>query len=430
MTSLKDFIDFISALGSRAWTTGGGIAIAVAIATLDLIHVIPGSIPIQLRWTGILVMELCWLALWAWRSGRLVLPKAGTRTVAFCFRVDSEAERGYERVLSGIRLRLAGLRLPIRILRLDSAIIIDKDDALRFVQRQPIDLLIWGQCQYGTTDGKKESRYLVNASMARQIRTDTFRLYVNDLNLLVKGRKWTIEELNDLRDVDVLTADLVEVALGIVSIHLMMDGEADAAMRLLEQLIKEPAQVSPSSTASVQRLNDLLLNLYFQKAYAHHQAGRHPQAISILERVRPKLNPPALLVLARAYYLLGDVTSARAISAEYAGQCPDSAGAISNEAFFAILDRDYSRVEMLYELFLKVVNAEDVNLPDLYGFLVTEFGRRPQEYALLYAAGVVASTFDPKLATRELARFLKQSGRSQRRLRRRADALRARLLKR
>jgi hypothetical protein len=430
MKSLREFVELISALGSRTWTRSGYLAIAVGIASLDLLHAIPISAPVQLRWTGLFVLELSWLAIWAWRSGRLIVPKLGTRTVAFCFRVDSEGVRRYERVLSGIRRRLSGLGLPIRVLRLDSAVIVDRDDAHKFAARQRVDLLIWGECQYGTTDGKKVSRYLTNATVARQLRVEHVDSYLRDLNLLVSGRKWTIEELNDLRDVDVLTADFFEVSLGIVSIHLMMDGEADAAMSLLEQVIREPAQVSASSTPGVLRLNDLLMNLYFQKAYEHHQAGRHAQAIQILERVRPKLNGPALLVLARAYYLTGDPTSAREMSATHAAQFPRSAAAITNQAFFAILDRDYSRVETLYESFRRVANAERINLPDLYDFIMKEYAKKPQEHALLYAAGIVASAFDQKLAARELARFLNQGGKTYRRLRRRAEALRATLLRR
>jgi len=240
--------------------------------------------------------------------------------------------------------------------------------------------------------------------------------------------KWTINELDELKDVETLSEDFTEVVLGLVSIHLLLEGREGVAQQLLELVVSLRQKQAPRTeiaSAKAQRLRDLLIDLWARKAARAHVENRHSEAIELLERVRGQLSFGGLLLLARARYRNGNLAQAIEVTAEVNRQWPNCAAVLVNRAFFATLAMNHAEMLDRYEELRRLPDAAiDVNLMEVHEFLWEEFRQSPDNLGLIFAAGMISRFFDRRVARRDFQEFLKKSARGHRwrLLRTRADS--------
>lgn len=212
----------LTSLREETWSLRGLLAVGVLPFSLLFPSL---DLSFQAKLLAIAGTELVWWLVWLVKSGRLVLPSGSRKVVAFAFRVDREGLRNYERILASLRRTLLEAKIPIGVVRVDPAVIRCRQDAERYVQRQRVEGVFWGESRYGTEDGEKKLKFQLSlTTQVIQIRRELFDGYLRDLGLLL-WNKWTIDELNELKDVEALSEDFTEVVLGLVSIHLLLEGK-------------------------------------------------------------------------------------------------------------------------------------------------------------------------------------------------------------
>lgn len=178
------------------------------------------------------------------------------------------------------------------------------------------------------------------------------------------------------------------------------------------------------ASAKAQRLKNLLIDLWARKAARAHAENKHSEAIELLERVRGQLSLGGLLLLARARYRNGNLAQAIEVTDEVDRQWPKCAAVLVNRAFFATLAMNHGEMLDRYDELRRLpAVAVDVNLVEVHEFLWEESRHAPENFGLIFAAGMVSRFFDPRTARRDFQEFLRKSARGHRwkLLRTRAD---------
>lgn len=391
---MADFhVTDLTSLREDAWSVRGLLAVGVLPFSLLLPSV---DLSFQVKLLTIAVAELVWGFVWAVKSGRLILPAGSRKLVAFALRVDREGLRNYERILSSLRRTLLEANIPIDVVRVDPAVIHCRQDAERYVQKQPVEGVFWGESRYGAEDGQKKLKFQLSlTTQVVQIRRELLEGYLRDLSLLLLN-KWTIDELNELKDVETLSEDFTEIVLGLVSIHLLFEGKESVAQQILELVVSLRQKQAPRTgiaSAKAQRLKDLLIDLWARKAARAHSEGKHLEAIELLERVRGQLSLGGLLLLARARYRNGDLAQAIEATDEVDRQRPNCAAVLVNRAFFAALAMNHGEMVDRYEELRRLPDvAVDINLLEVHEFLWEESRHAPENFGLFFAAGMVSGS--------------------------------------
>ena len=404
--NLSDLIELIPYL-LRRWKTRIGLVLGTVVV-------------IVLTGTGLgVLLVLVWFLVWLFGSRRILLPRPSKRTVVFSFKVDREGERNYKRVLSEIQSQFdqLGLSSRIRVLIGASDLIANRPAAHRYRDRWDVDLVVWGKSLYGYLQEKKVLQFQVmHTTRVSGGSAKGLENYLSEVGLFVANRKWTINELNELKDVVVVADEFFETILGIIGINLWVKSEVDDSLAIFEGvLLRMKQRVQQEETSlDIQRsrhVEDIVCELSYQKAIEDMEHADYSRAIQLLERIESALprNTRILMCLANAWYHSGNLDKAKDYTWAIGRIDKRHPAVAMNVAFFAILEKNYSRAGYWYGHLLKIKKLKEVNPLTVAAFLENEYQDHPEEHALLYGAAIVNGLLDPEIKQRDLQEFLRRT---------------------
>jgi hypothetical protein len=295
------------------WRTKGGFFRILAFA-VGLIETLRLALPqAHILYPLEFALAAGWLIFWSFGSGRVPFPQRG-RIVAIGIDVDPEVERNWARLLKRLSREVGGLRLqtPITLRRIDAALVNDAPAAHAYVQRFGLEQLVWGSAEAGQRDSQRIHRFKLHYTQhfPKPVNVEAV---ASDAALLIRGRRWTIAEINDLVDIDVLAEDFLEVAIGMIGINAFVQEHFEDATELFGRVVRGMTRRNGERDGhKLSRFRDIYQTAAVRVALDAHTSGQHEKTVSLIESLMPDLekNIQVLLTLARAYYYTGNVKKA------------------------------------------------------------------------------------------------------------------------
>lgn len=364
---------------------------------------------------GIILALSAWSVLWSIKSARVLLPSP-RKTIVFSFRVDSEGIRNYSRILDSLnnKLQTLGLFKQIRLINGAPDLIKNTQHVTEYRRKNNVELVVWGKSLYGNLESKKILKFEVNHTCEITPNLNAqLQLFLADLAFILQRRKWVIEELNELSDVQVVAEDFLETCLFIIGIYLFTEGDSKNSIILLESILPSFEQKAATSKDEVRilqasRVRNILLEAYFFEARTAHDRNENDIAIEILNKILPMVpnKTPVLILLSRSYYFNEDISNAKKYTNILKSIDKKHPAVYINNAFFEILHKNYEKVRYWYDEVLKLPAIKDVNIFSVITFLDNEYKNKQLEHAFLYALGIMNGYVDPKIRKTELQKFI------------------------
>jgi len=393
------------------WRTRGGffrITATLCLGTWELQRL--QELPAKFLLVAEPTVAIGWLFCWLIGSGRFLIPRRG-KTIVFAIDLEVEAERNFGRIFQSLRAALSDLELaqPLTLKRIGPDIVRDTKDANSYVKNHAVSQVIWGRALAGKANNeqiqKLEVYWLWRLPGDKNVDPEAV---LADLKLLERGKKWTIEEVNELVDIEIVAEDFLEMSLAILAILSLIDGKLDDAAVLFRRVVSGLQTHSGSDRSKIDRFQSILDTAEFSIAARAHETGEHAKAVRILERLLPRY--PAdfdyRTTLARAYFLAGDTDAAKRCTAELAKLDPGSPVVYVNYAFFCILEGKYKTAGNWYEKLSRSRRDKLEVLTSVSEFLEAEYDAAPNEHAYLYGLAIVNGLIDPTVLHSDLRRFL------------------------
>lgn len=394
------------------WRTRGGL-FRIGAVLLLISWQIQSALKLPVTWLFVAapLIALLWLVAWLIGSGRLPIPRGG-KTIVLAIDLEVEVERNFGRIFQSLVTTIADLQLsqPMRLRRIDPAVVQTTSRAEWYLKNFHVAEVIWGRALAGKASNRQIQKFEVHwlwwlPSDSKQ----TAEAVLADLKLLEHGRTWTIEEVNELVDVEVLAEDFLEMSLAIIGILLLMEGSLqDAAAVFRRVVVGLQKHARPGLATKVARFREILHSTEFSLAFEAHERGHHKKAVEILERLLPSYPQDFeyRTTLARAYFLAGDTQAARRCTDELSRLDQSSPVVYVNRAFFCILDKKYKRAGEWYEKLMRSRREKLGVLSSVSEFLEEQYEEHPDEHAYLYGLAIVNGLLDEAVLDKDLTRFL------------------------
>lgn len=394
------------------WRTRGGF-FRIGGALLLVTWQIQALLKLPTSWLSAIafLVSIVWLIWWLIGSGRIPVPRRG-KTIVFAIDLEVEVERNFGRIFQGLMRAVADLSLsqPLRLRRIDPAIVQTTSRAEWYLKNFHAAEVIWGRALAGKAANRQIHRFEVHWLWCLPSDSNqTAETVLADLKLLEHGRKWTIEEVNELVDVEVLAEDFLEMSLAIIGILLLMEGSLEDAANVLRRVeVGLGKHASPHLGAKIARIRQILHSTEFSLALEAHERGDHAKAVKILERLLPSYPKDFgyRTTLARAYFLAGDAEAAKRCTDELAQLDQSSPAVYVNRAFFCIREKKYKRAGEWYDKLMRSKRDKLGVLPSVSEFLEEQYEADPSEHAYLYGLAIVNGLVDPSVLAEDLKHFL------------------------
>ena len=244
----------------------------------------------------------------------------------FCFDVDSEAHKNYKRVLKRIYASIndLGLSQKIKLTNIAKDIITDKVSAHKYREKNKVDLIIWGNAEYGNLNSQKVLRFDLHHTMSiTQSLSEKLILFLADVSLILAKKDWTIREVNELEEFKVVSNNLFETILFIIGIYFYDEKHFPDSIRIFESIlpiVKEKENKKEYIEHHIQavRIRSLLVEQYFLYAQQLHDDCKIKESLVLFKKIPEHIpNPiPLFIMLARTYFLAGDEKNANKYTEE------------------------------------------------------------------------------------------------------------------
>jgi len=302
------------------------------------------------------------------------------------------------------------------------------EDATRALDASGGRLIVWGAIRSGTIDGKVVSGFKnVNFTMRhRPLDSSELAGVRAALTPALVGRQWLFSEDQTFLGVDVVAANLTEVAVFALALVLAIDGNLQGAARLLVPLRQwtqgrsQQLRRTQSFLRFSDALRDLLLHVRYRQLLDLYNrelvdriTDRGADAVAhecqiLADECAGLSRIPASLDLAKSTlaFHFGRMDDALML-VDSAQRCdPADAAPLLSKAFLALWAGDYSRVGGLYR---KAERRGPLGVEMLFQvvrFLQAVHARHPQRQELLFALAVANQHLDRDLARQDFDSFL------------------------
>ncbi|MBZ0182362.1 MAG: hypothetical protein K8F60_07885, partial [Melioribacteraceae bacterium] len=233
-----------------------------------------------------------------------------------------DGSKNYRRVIKKLHQSIneIGLNDSIIIRSIGSDLIRNRFDAHKFCRSKKIDLIIWGQTDYGFRNNEKillfEVYHTLNISSNISSKLD---LFLSDLNLIFAKRSWAIKEINELEEYKIVANNFLETILFILGIFFYDEGHFTQSIKVFEFLLpilekKNLKEKTDDYKLQTNRVKYLLNELYFLYSRILHDENKIKESFIYLRKIQEEIisNPiPLFINLARVSYLLGDLENAK-----------------------------------------------------------------------------------------------------------------------
>ena len=355
------------------WKTKKGFwaICSIAVVIVSSQWLVQKYVPTLYLCCALIAVFLIWILTWFILSGRIIFPTS-RKIVIFCFNVDSEAHKNHERVLKRIYSSINEFRLTnkIKVFNIARDVITDKVKAHKYREKNKVDLIIWGNAEYGNLNSQKVSRFDLHYTMSiTQSLSEKLNLFLADVSLILAKKDWTIKEVNELEEFKVISNNLFETILFIIGIYLYDEKHFPDSIRIFESILpivveKENKKEYIEYYIQAGRIRSLLAEQYFLYARQLHDNGDINGALIFYKKIPEHIpNPiPLFIMLANTYFLAGDEINAKKYTEEVRKRNKRHPAVCLNYAFFGIREKNFDRVKFWYDELLKHKILIDIDI--------------------------------------------------------------------
>lgn len=401
------------------WKTKQGFFVICLLIILIFIWVIQQFHHFQI----VIIITCCvfvlWTIVWYICSGRFIFPVYPRKLVVLSINVDHEGQKNYRRILKQIKCSIddIGLDDKIKIKMLAPDVLTNEKKAHKFQKRFNVDLIIWGSASYGNLNSEKVLKFdLFHTFAITQSLTQKLDLFLADILLMLQKKDWIIKELNELKEFKTISENLFESILFIIGLYLYDGKKFLDSIKIFESIIpgiiaKEKMNLYVEHHIQASRIRAILIELYYLQGMQYHEDGKVEEALTTLKKI-PEHIPnkiPLYIMLARVYYLNGDISSAEVYTEKIRKINKKHPAVCLNYAFFGIRVKNYDRALFWYNMFLKNENLIDIDIYSVISFLETEYDKNQSELAFLYALGIVNGYIDSKKRKSDFRKFISKA---------------------
>ncbi|MDD5135971.1 MAG: hypothetical protein PHN63_01330 [Candidatus Omnitrophica bacterium] len=406
---------------SKRWPTKRGyfitvIVIVFLILTLEILFIQVSSlkIPLPITISLILFALLVHDVLWRLFTGRVIFFFFNKILIAIHPNVLKEYKNLKTALVSLIKPRRIGHWFKIFILPEDLKLE-DNKGAEEYLEKNGLNLLIWGESLSGTEAGKDVTKYTVRFSYGFNYPTHnpaTKFLLIRDFDELLKERYWKVHKENSLKDISSLGENISEVGLYIIAVCLLTRGNINNGLNILEDLfaslhndgIKKKLLIYP-------RIKNHLIALYnILSIVAWKEEKNREKSIALTRKILAldENNYDGHVRMALYEYQEGRITASK----RHVKRCrridPRHPCTIFDQAFYYILDRNYEKAAATYK---KLNNAlvDGLVAFEVANFLEEEYLNKKDELGFLFGAGYINIKFvdHKQLGMHQLKKFCK-----------------------
>lgn len=374
---------------------------------------------------------------WLYYSGRVLLPKRRF-TIVFCLRADDPKSISYIRqALSILKRKLdeLGLLNKFRIISIGRDIVVDRATAHAYREKFDVDLIIWGDVFCGSKENKGVCDFkglsFTFKIPGKVVGSNLSEIFKADINIALVDRDWNIYEINNLPDIEKISANLSEVIMFVLGIIYCQYREyAEDSVIILEHLfhllklqfnmdekpILNEAEKTISMTPQLfrhSRVLGILLNVYKNLGSYFTEHHDYQKGIFYLEKFRAynKKDIGTISSLVLCKYYLGNMQEAKDLTDEICAINRNHEICLTNRGFWGIYDKKYASALYFYKEISKrgkVVSNEIII--KVLSFLDERKTEVPDELAYDFAVGILNIKFcDERMGRGDLRKFVKKA---------------------
>jgi tetratricopeptide (TPR) repeat protein len=412
--SPSEFWQFLRYLWPRRKTKYGlSLTLAFLFLATSLISI--ETLTHKIILAGAVVLIFVW---WLYDSGRIIFPSKKT-TIAFALKaIRPESQIIIEESIIKLKekLNLIGESERFRIIEIGSDLFSTNGQAQKYIIKKKINLVIHGNLW----NEKKESHYVFDLKNffysfivhAEQNSPEYFSKLA-DIELAIANRDWQIDEVNSLRDLEKVSTNFVEIILSIAAIAFSnSEKHVHLSIALIEHILpfleshltpeERKIEIQENQTAKISvnllrsgRLKTILHGCYLAVGRRLLLIGKYQESLIHCKRALSLGVSPidSLTGLAIAAYYLNDIDGAIGYTEQIKKYDPHNRVYYVNMAFLLIIKEQYDQAITYYEDFRKrFTSSQEGNVrfaKEIVQFLTDQIEKKPNEYGLLFAKGII-----------------------------------------
>jgi len=408
---------------SKRWPTKTGYffaAIAITFLVLTLEYLLKSvcnlTISNYLTVLFILLALLIHDVLWRFSTGRVIFLFFNKIIIAMHPNVLKEYKDLKKILTSLIKERQVGGWFKVIILPED--LVLDEcQKAERYLVKQGLNLLIWGESISGQEQGKDVTQYRLKFSYIFNYpvhNPSAKALLIRDFDELLKERYWKVHKENSLQEISSLGESITEIGLYIIAICLLTRGNIGKGLNILEDLfirikndpIRKKLLICP-------KIKNHLISLYnLLGIIAWKEEKNKTKSVELANKTLAldENNYDSHARLALYEYQEGNIPESKRHVRRCRHIYPKHPCTIFDQAFYFILEKKYSNAAIAYKK-LNQATVDGLMAFEVANFLEEEYSKKKKEIGFLFAAGFVNTKFVPhtKLGLKQLKEFCRLS---------------------
>ncbi|CAN5228885.1 hypothetical protein BH09PAT2_BH09PAT2_09160 [soil metagenome] len=317
--------------------------------------------------------------------------------IEYSIKTEKDSEAFYSEIKKTILRQISTNRLEsiIDINFLANDIIFNsKLGTEKYIRDKSINLLIWGDTLEGTTENIPEVRFNLNFTYLHALLDSSQKKTLEkDIAIGAKRSDWSINKVNSITGITVVSSNIFEISLYILAITLLSSNKIESHLKaiVILKMVRDSLKRKRSDQKNcnifeiLTKVNQTLVNTYNNLGFYYaFEELNIDLAIDSLNQVLliQSDNFQAHQNLALLYWQKNDSTLSRRHTNIAWKIAPGNNMTRCNWAFFRFYDRQFDAGLRAYR---KIVDLETANAIQVCDFLENEFDKNPTNYGLLFA---------------------------------------------
>jgi tetratricopeptide (TPR) repeat protein len=378
--------------------------------------------------------------IWMSFSGRWIFNSKEKILIGFSLRsLNSHAQAVIRPTIELLKTKLdqIGVEQKFKIIELGTDIVNSSAEAKRFAKKHKLNLLIHGNVWSGNVAEKSYQFDLSNFFFVYHLEnipsvTSIRQVLHADMTLFTQNRDWIIDKTNDLKHVDRVASNLMEIILSTIAFGLAFNEKhIEKSITLIESLLpilekravgqqiqiktehNKQELLMPIDVLRSGRLRTILSNVYIGQARKHIANRRFDEAIQFAEKGvkggADKIN--GLAAIAIAYFFLSKYDMAEKAVDKIGSIDLNNSIYLVDKAYFLQRQKKYSEALKKYICLTNCEITDGNPLPiEVIAFLKERLRDNPNEPSFNFSIGFMEQYYgDKKNALKRFKSFLKQA---------------------
>ncbi|MBA7661282.1 hypothetical protein ES703_69297 [subsurface metagenome] len=432
-----NIVEFLRYVLPRRKTKSGFFGILTMGAVLIRIIASSYSLPLSYEISCYLVFGFIWYFIWLFLSGRRAIPSDKIVIAVALRSANYKSQRIIDTTISRIKERLdaIGLLKSINIVVIGNDIFSTIEQAERYIIKRNYFLVIHGTVYAGNRNNLyiyDMRNYFFSYITYSGIKgSPQFNVGKKDIEMMLTNREWIISESNDILDIQIVSQELLDSSLSIISITLAYSLQyCEIAIKLITYLLREYEGSIPKGDRKIEvskdkkkiklplnllksgRLRAILGEIYIGLVRHNVDEEDYSKALGFAEKgLSVGANPVRCYPgMAIAEFYRGNIEKAKEYTDKINEIAPNNPIYLVNKAFFSIKEGDYLKAIVCYNKLRKMYSESGDLIYEVITFLSEQFAEDSDELGYRYGEGILTYNYVSKEDGREiLSDFLRQA---------------------